>query len=119
MNVTVGVYKKARAVILQNDLLRAVVLPERGSKIASLVYRPLGRELLWQTAGEEYPPAKYADPYGPEHATGFDEMFPTISPCWCEDFPWAGTAMPDHGEVWSLRGTMRSRTTTWPWEFTA
>jgi hypothetical protein len=29
-------------------------------------------------------------------------MFPTISRCFYETEPWAGTEMPDHGEVWSV-----------------
>jgi hypothetical protein len=34
--------------------------------------------------------------------SGFDEMFPTITECYCDVEPWAGVKMPDHGEVWSL-----------------
>jgi hypothetical protein len=34
-------------------------------------------------------------------------MFPTIDACYYDRYPWAGTKMADHGEVWSL-----------PWEET-
>ena len=29
-------------------------------------------------------------------------MFPTIDRCYYESYPWQGTLIPDHGEVWSL-----------------
>jgi galactose mutarotase-like enzyme len=59
-------------------------------------------ELLWQNPGTQYKKTVYADPYDAGEASGFDEMFPTISRCFYETEPWAGTEMPDHGEVWSI-----------------
>jgi hypothetical protein len=29
-------------------------------------------------------------------------MFPTIDRCYYESYPWQGTPIPDHGEVWSI-----------------
>ncbi len=29
-------------------------------------------------------------------------MFPTIDRCYYERYPWQGTPIPDHGEVWSI-----------------
>jgi galactose mutarotase-like enzyme len=103
MSITAGTYKETPAVILENESLRAAVLPGRGSKMASLVYKPLDEELLWQNPESQHAPARYGASYGANEATGFDEMFPTISRCYYDGFPWAGTEMPDHGEVWSLR----------------
>jgi galactose mutarotase-like enzyme len=97
-----GEYCGVPALVLENDLLRTVVLPDRGSKMASLLYKPDNVELLWQPPDGCYPPARYADPYDARHATGFDEMFPSISSCHYEAYPWAGTTIPDHGEVWSM-----------------
>jgi len=34
------------AVVLENEFLRATFLPDSGGKLASLIYKPLGRELL-------------------------------------------------------------------------
>jgi galactose mutarotase-like enzyme len=90
------------AIILENDRLRVAISPERGAKIASIVYKPLGKELLWQPPDGRYPPAAYAEAYDACHSTGFDEMFPTIVACRYESPPWMGTEVPDHGEVWSL-----------------
>ena len=97
-----GRYKGEEALVLESDALRATVLPQRGSKLASLVYKPLEAELLWQNPGEVYRSSSYADLYESGEASGFDEMFPTISRCFYEREPWAGVEMPDHGEVWSI-----------------
>ncbi|MHC4443722.1 MAG: aldose epimerase family protein [Planctomycetota bacterium] len=100
--VSIGKYKDIEAIFLDNDVLKVVLLPEYGSKIASIVYKPLDYELLWQNPGREYKKTKYGDSYLIGEMSGFDEMFPTISLCCYEDYPWTGTEIPDHGEVWSI-----------------
>ncbi len=100
--ISTGLYKDIQAVILENDVLKVVVLPEYGSKMASLLYKPLNHELLWQNPNETYTPSRYGDPYPDGEFSGFDEMFPTISRCFYENAPWAGIEMPDHGEVWAI-----------------
>lgn len=87
---------------MESEALKATILPRWGSKLASLIYKPLGGELLWQNPAKAYRASSYADPYELGEASGFDEMFPTISRCFYEREPWAGVEMPDHGEVWSL-----------------
>jgi galactose mutarotase-like enzyme len=100
--IRMGGYKDLGAVILENKVLRAMVLPDFGSKLASLVYKPLGRELLWQNPGPLYLRTSYGDPYTEGELSGFDEMFPTISRCHYERAPWSGVELPDHGEVWTI-----------------
>ena len=95
-------YKNERAIIFENDNLKATLLPDWGSKLVSIVYRPQERELLWQNRGKRYKKTAYGDGYDKGELSGFDEMFPTISRCVYESFPWTGTEMPDHGEVWSI-----------------
>ncbi len=97
-----GKYKNIRAFVLENDSLKVTVIPESGSKIASIVYKPLDTELLWQNPAKKYKLTPYAASYGDGDFAGFDEMFPTISRCYYETPPWDGFEMPDHGEVWSL-----------------
>jgi len=99
-------YKDEEAIVLQNNALKVVVLPRWGAKLASIFFKPLGLELLWQNPGKQYRKTGYGDPYEAGEASGFDEMFPTISRCFYEEEPWSGTEIPDHGEVWSL-----------PWEY--
>lgn len=100
-----SMYKDVFSIVLENDVLRVAVLPEFGSKIASIVYKPLSQEILWQNPGVEYRRSKYGDPYLEGECSGFDEMFPTISRCAYESYPWQGVEMPDHGEVWALPWT--------------
>lgn len=87
---------------MESEALKATILPRWGSKLASLIYKPVGGELLWQNPAKVYRVSFFADPYELGEASGFDEMFPTISRCFYEREPWAGVEMPDHGEVWSL-----------------
>jgi hypothetical protein len=87
---------------MESELLIATLLPDWGSKLVSLIYKPLDKELLWQNPVETYRRTTYADSYERGEASGFDEMFPTISRCYYERAPWSGVEMPDHGEVWSI-----------------
>ena len=81
----------------------AQFLPGSGAKLASLVYKPAGLELLVQRPNEAYRLAAYDGDYvGQGECSGFDEMFPSIDKCFYEGYPWRGTPIPDHGEVWSI-----------------
>ena len=100
--ISPGTYKDVNAVILENDFLKVSVLAEIGSKIASIIYKPLNYEALWQNPGKKYKKTNYGDPYPAGEFSGFDEMFPSISRCFYENPPWAGAEIPDHGEVWTI-----------------
>ena len=97
-----GTWKGERAVVLENDHLRAVLLPDWGAKTISLVHRPSGYETLWQNPAAAFARTGYGASYGDGEFAGFDEMFPTISRCFYESPPWAGVEVPDHGEVWTI-----------------
>lgn len=84
------------AYALEDARLRVVLLPDLGGKIASLYDRVAGREWLAQPARAPRRPA-YGSRFVEAELCGWDEMLPTIDPC-C----WEGTALPDHGEAWSL-----------------
>ena len=100
--ITQGRYKGVEAVILDSDALRLAVVPESGAKLASLIHKVTGRECFFQMAGEKFRHGSYAGSFGDGEPSGFDEMFPTITDCFCDVEPWAGIKIPDHGEVWSL-----------------
>lgn len=97
-------YRGQRASFLDNDMLRAVILPERGGKTASIVYKPRNFELLAQPKGE-YPPLEHSMNFSLGDASGFDDAFPSIDP---ETVNVGGkqVAYPDHGEIWTM--TMRA-----------
>ena len=102
MKIYEDFYRKQKALVLENEILRTLILPGTGGKMASLVYLPDGKELLWQNPDESFHPVEYGDSFSQGEAAGFDDMFPNINECYYPDWPWKGTSLPDHGEVWSL-----------------
>jgi galactose mutarotase-like enzyme len=97
-----GAFKDQKAIIVENEMIRAVLLPAWGAKTVSLVHKDLGIETLWQNPVSEFRRSAFGDSYGDGEFAGFDEMFPTISRCFYEAAPWAGVEAPDHGEVWTI-----------------
>jgi len=103
MPIYASQYKDQPAITLESDVISAQFLPSIGSKMCSLVYKPLQRELMVQNPSEKYLLQPYDGHYESAECSGFDEMFPTIDTCFYESYPWQGTKIPDHGEVWSLK----------------
>ena len=98
-----SLYKDQPAVTLETDQITAQFLPGAGGQLCSFVYRPLGLELLVQRPWERYRLGSYDGDYVAEgECAGMDDMFPTIDRCFYDLYPWRGTPIPDHGEVWSL-----------------
>lgn len=96
-------YKDQPALTLESPQLIAQFLPHIGAKLCSLVYKPSGLELLIQRPNAEYRVAPYGGDYVEQgECSGLDEMFPAIDRCCYERYPWQGTPIPDHGEVWSI-----------------
>jgi hypothetical protein len=101
--VTTGEFKGFRSWVLEGDALRVELLPDLGTKMVSLVHTRTGRELLFQR--DDWPVLRqppYGAAFGDYDVSGFDEMFPTIDVCHYAGGTWAGTLLPDHGEVWPL-----------------
>ena len=99
-------YKDQPAVTLESETIAAQFLPGIGAKLCSLIYKPAGTELLVQRPNETYQLAPYDGDYVTQgECSGFDEMFPSIDRCFYEGYPWRGTPIPDHGEVWSIPWT--------------
>jgi hypothetical protein len=86
-----------RALVLENRILRIVVLPELGGRVWSIVYKPLDRELLWQNP--RIPPRRvpFGTSYDDVWCGGWEELFPNDVPATI-----LGEKYPDHGEVWSI-----------------
>ena len=89
-----------RALTLENENLKAVVLPEYGGLIYSIYHKPRQTEMLWQSARGLL--AKDDPPVVPESSLGFRATSPG---CWPELFPHGsspaevyGVRMPFHGE---------------------
>jgi galactose mutarotase-like enzyme len=74
------------------------IQPERGGRITSL--RLDGDELLDQGIGIDHPSVEGFVAAG---ARGWDEMVPTVdASTYPSGGPYAGVALPDHGEAWRL-----------------
>jgi galactose mutarotase-like enzyme len=81
--------------------LDVALLPEVGGKIISL-RSASGREWLWQTRRRPFQRLTYGASFEDQDISGFDECFPGIGAGPYPAFPWQGTAIPDHGELWTL-----------------
>jgi len=85
-----------KAVVLENEVLRLVVLPEAGAKVWQIRYKPLAADLLWNNPnfGPSRQPlnASYDDTW----SGGWDELFPND-----EAGELLGFNLPDHGELWT------------------
>ncbi len=90
-------YRGLQALVLENDQLRAVFLPELGAKLWSLTYKPVDREMLWQHPRIDPRPVPFGATYDDWFCGGWDELFPNDAPVTI-----AGENYPDHGEMWSM-----------------
>ena len=88
-------HKGLAAAVLENDVLRVILLPKRGGKTVSILYKPMGFELLSQPK-EGYPPLAPGMDFSQGDASGFDDAFPSIDQ---EILMVDGKAVayPDHG----------------------
>jgi hypothetical protein len=98
-------YKGVHSLSIENEFILLTVLPAAGSKIASIIYKPLQYELLWQNPGKTIAPS-HPQRYTEYDSYGWDEMFPSILPYEYLDGPLKGVKIPDHGELWCR-----------PWEY--
>ena len=89
-------YRGLRTVVLENRLLRIVILPEAGAKIWQITYKPLDADLLWNNP--RVPPTRLPmnSRYDDVWSGGWDELFPND-----EAAPIDGELYPDHGELWT------------------
>ncbi len=90
-------YRGLEALVLENEMVRVVILPELGAKVWSIVYKPLDQEMLWHNP-RIYPRlVPFGAAYDDVFCGGWDELFPNDSPVEVNGDPY-----PDHGEMWSM-----------------
>jgi hypothetical protein len=95
-------YKNKKSIVLESTKMRAEFIPDPGGKLASLINKETGYEYLVQRTNTVYREQPFGGVYVDAECSGFDDMFPTIDSCKCENEPWKDVEMADHGEVWSL-----------------
>ena len=98
-------YRNIDSLIVENEFMLATILPY-GGRMVSIFDKRKNKEFLVQQTGSRYSTGKYDSDYVEAGPGGFDDMFPNIIRSFYPDYPWEGTVLPDHGEVWSL-----------PWEY--
>lgn len=90
------------AVHVNTGPLSLTLIPALGGKVASLRDERTGREWLWRHPRFAYKRVPHLTSYVAEADTGgWDECFPSVSACAYPSAPWQGTAIQDHGELWS------------------
>ncbi|MFH0760197.1 MAG: DUF5107 domain-containing protein [Bacteroidota bacterium] len=104
--ISLSSYKNKKSIVLENARIRAEFIPDPGGKLASLINKETGYEYLVQRKHEQYREQPFGGVFVDAECSGYDDMFPTIDTCKCENEPWKDVEMADHGEVWSL-----------PWEY--
>lgn len=90
-------YNGLRTIVMENSLLRLVIVPEVGGKIMSLEYRPRAREWLWRNPRIPLERAGFGASFDDHWSGGADVFFPTCYPCQLD-----GVRVPDSGEWWSI-----------------
>jgi galactose mutarotase-like enzyme len=97
--------------VLENEKVRAVVAPQLGARILSLIYKPTETDFAWHS-----PDAALKKPTTElENVSGFFDCIPTTDPC-----TFKSVKLPEGGEVssvpWRVLRTEQTRNTT---KFTA
>ncbi|MBN9105848.1 MAG: hypothetical protein J0I14_12680 [Propionibacteriaceae bacterium] len=90
------------ALVLANDRLRVIVLPELGGRIWEVLDLASGHQLLWHNQRLRPGRVRFGAGYDDNFLGGWDELFPNDL---AENL--AGEPFPDHGETWSE---------PWAWE---
>ena len=93
-------HSNLRAVVLENELLRAKLVVERGCDVVELLYKPESVDFLWHAPAPTGPiPASHpARPFLDHYGGGWQELFPHAG----AGTRYAGAELPFHGEVWAL-----------------
>src|SRR6476469_5021577 len=82
---------------LENDWLRAQILPAVGCKMQSLICKQTGRQILWQNPRVRPRPYPIDANFDNYWSGGWDDGFPTCDAC-----VYNGESYPNLGELRSL-----------------
>lgn len=100
--ISIQEFKGEQGVVLENEKIKAIILPNIGGKVASFYSKETDFELLFQNKEDLYKvPNIYSD-FARFDAAGFDDAFPSIDEGEVE----VGNDIvkyPDHGEIWSAK----------------
>jgi hypothetical protein len=110
MNLTRTTIDALEGLLLEDERYRVLIMPEVGAKIASLVLKETGEEVMFRNPDRAFRKPDYAGAFDAYDYSGFDDCFPNIAAGPYPGYPWDGIPLPDHGELWTI---------PWQWEFAA
>jgi hypothetical protein len=90
-------YRGFKTVILENDMIRATVLPDAGAKIHEFIYKPSDHDFMFHHPRVELRTPVFDVNVDNWWTGGLDEAIPTGHPC-----NYKGENYPFLGEAWSL-----------------
>lgn len=90
-------FRGLTALVLDNGVVRVVVLPELGGKIWQLTDLRTGRDALWHNPRVRPRSVPFGSGYDDNFFGGWDELFPNDEPEVISGEPY-----PDHGELWAI-----------------
>lgn len=88
-------YRNLETIIIENNLLKIIILPESGAKIFRLIHKPSDKNLLWENSQLIPRSVPFGASYDDNFFGGWDELFPNDEPITLNGEPY-----PDHGELW-------------------
>ncbi len=98
MNIYKDIYNKADCFVLENEQIKAVIIPQLGAKVASILYKSKNFELAAQP-NRGYTGVNINTPFHTADASGIDDAFPNVVESSIE---YSGETInyTDHGEIW-------------------
>jgi galactose mutarotase-like enzyme len=81
-----------KGIVIENEKLRVVVLPDLGGRIISLIYKPTEAEFAWHCPDVPFKKPDHQIEY--ENVSGFFDCLPTTDPCTFKE-----KKLPAAGEV--------------------
>ncbi|HUL02474.1 MAG TPA: hypothetical protein VLV16_04480 [Gemmatimonadales bacterium] len=84
------------AVVLENERIRVVIVPQLGGRVWELWDRERNRQWIWHRDGVPLSASSAGANYDEAWAGGWEELFPNDAPGAFE-----GRVLPDHGEWWT------------------
>ncbi|REE57445.1 uncharacterized protein DUF5107 [Paenibacillus taihuensis] len=91
-------YNDVRTVVIENEKLRVIVMPDLGAKIWQITFKPRGKDFLWQHPRIKPRKVGLHTNYDDHFFGGWDELYPNdMAESINEEM------LPDHGEIWTLQ----------------
>lgn len=100
-------YRGFPACVLENELLRATVLPTAGAKVHELIFKPADRDLVFHHPRTELRAPVFGVNVDNWWTGGIDDALPTGHPCVVD-----GEELPFLGEAWSLPWSAEQESST-------